>query len=252
MNFLRVIFLLIIFLPFKIWPDQGLMIAVASNFSQTAEKLGDKFTLETQIPIIISSASTSNLYAQIINGAPYDIFLAADIERPKKLEENKYAVSGSRITYAVGALTLLSFDSSFKNNECIAAIKNGSYKKLAIANPEIAPYGLAAKEFLKNIGQWESIQNQIVLGENVSQTLLFAATRNATFALVSRSQATMKLPIQPTCIWDIPSNMHSEIKQQAILLSQSENSKLAQLFLNFLSGPEANSIIQDSGYSVIK
>jgi molybdate transport system substrate-binding protein len=252
MNLLRVIFLLTIFFPFKIWPDQNLMIAVASNFNQTAEKLANKFTLETQIPIIISSASTSKLYAQIINGAPYDIFLAADIERPQKLEENKYAVSGSRATYAVGALTLLSFDSSFKDNDCIAAIKNGSYKKLAIANPEIAPYGFAAKEFLKNIGQWESIQNQIVLGENVSQTLLFAATRNVTFALVSRSQATMKLPFQPTCIWDIPTNLYSEIKQQAILLSQSENSKLAQLFLNFLSGPEANSIIVDSGYSVIK
>ena len=247
----RVILLLTIFLPLKIWSYDGLTIAVASNFNLTAEKLAAKFTLETKIPVIISSASTSNLYAQIINGAPYDIFLAADIERPKKLEEGKYAVSGTRQTYAVGALTLWSSDSLFENDQCSSAIYNGSFMKLAIANPEIAPYGDAAREFLKRIGQWESIQKKIVLGENISQTYLFAATGNVTFSLISRAQAVAEQPIEPTCVWNIPSNMHSKIEQQAVLLSKTKNPKKAKLFLDFLNTPAAVTIIIDSGYLVM-
>ena len=248
---LRVIFVLTIFLPLKIWSYDSLTIAVASNFNLTAEKLAAEFTSETKIPIIISSASTSNLYAQIVNGAPYDIFLAADIERPKKLEEGKYAVSGTRRTYAVGALSLWSSDNLFENDQCFSAIKNGSFKKLAIANPEIAPYGLAAREFLKKIGQWESIQKKIVFGENISQTYLFAVTGNVTFALISRAQAVAEQPIIPTCIWNVPPDMHSKIEQQAVLLSQTKKLRKAELFLDFLSTPAAVSIIKDSGYLVM-
>ena len=248
---LRVIFLLTIFLPLKIWSYDGLIIAVASNFNLTAEKLAARFTSETAIPIIMCSASTSNLYAQIINGAPYDVFLAADIERPKKLVEGKYAVSGTRQTYAVGALTLWSSDSLFENDQCSSAIYNGSFMKLAIANPEIAPYGHAAREFLKKIGQWESFQNKIVFGENISQAYLFAATGNVTFALISRAQAVAEQPIKPTCMWNVPSNMHSKIEQQAVLLSQTKKSKKAKLFLDFLITPAAVSIIKDSGYLVM-
>tara|TARA_B100001094_G_C18015915_1_gene712602 strand:- start:13 stop:789 length:777 start_codon:yes stop_codon:yes gene_type:complete len=246
----RVILLLTIFLPLKIWAYDSLMIAVASNFNLTAEKLAEKFTSKTKIPIIISSASTSNLYAQIINGAPYDIFLAADIERPKKLEEGKYTVSETRRTYAVGALTLWSSDELFENDECFSVIKNGSFKKLAIANPEIAPYGHAAKEFLKKIGQWKSIQKKVVFGENISQTYLFAVTGNATFALISRAQAVVEQPIKPTCTWNVPHHMHSKIEQQAVILSQTRKLKQAKLFLDFLSTPAAISIIMNSGYLV--
>ena len=237
-------------MPIGSWADEDLTIAVASNFQRTAEKLATEFTLVTQIPIRITAASTSNLYAQIINGAPYDIFLAADIERPKSLEANEFAVRGSRMTYAIGALMLWSSDSSFEKGECVAALESGSYRKLAIANPEIAPYGLAAKEYLQAIGNWRDASSQLVFGENISQTLLFAVTGNVTFALVARAQVVASLPVDATCIWKVPSSLHSDIEQQGVLLSNSKSLESAQRFMNFLREPKAIAIIKSSGYTV--
>jgi molybdate transport system substrate-binding protein len=249
-NFSRTFLLLVILMPIGSWADEGLMIAVASNFQRTAAKLAAEFTRVTQIPTRISAASTGNLYAQIINGAPYDIFLAADVERPKRLEENEFAVRGSRMTYATGALVLWSSDSSFEDGECVAAIEDGSYRKLAIANPEIAPYGLAAKEYLQAIGVWRDASSRMVFGENISQTLLFAVTGNVTFALVARAQVAAGLPVDATCTWNVPTSMHSEIEQQAVLLAHSENRESARRFMSFLRAPMAAAIIESSGYTV--
>ena len=250
MSFSRTFLLLVILIPIGSWAEEGLTIAVASNFQRTAAELAAEFTRDTQIPIRISAASTGNLYAQIINGAPYDIFLAADVERPKQLEQNEFAVRGSRITYAIGALVLWSADSSFEDGECVAAIEDGSYRKLAIANPEIAPYGLAAKEYLQAIGAWGDASSRIVFGENISQTLLFAATGNVTFALVARAQVARGLPVEATCTWDVPSSTHSAIEQQGVLLAHSENIESARRFMRFLRDPKAAAIIESSGYTV--
>ncbi|MDE0790247.1 MAG: molybdate ABC transporter substrate-binding protein [Woeseiaceae bacterium] len=252
MIFSRTVFLFIILIPIGSWANEGLTIAVASNFQRTAAKLAAEFTSVTQTPIRISAASTGNLYNQIINGAPYDIFLAADVERPKRLEDNEFTVVGSRMTYATGALVLWSSDSSFEDGGCAAAIKGGSYRKLAIANPEIAPYGLAAKEYLQAIGSWRDASSRMVFGENISQTLLFAVTGNVTFALVARAQVVAGLPVDATCTWNVPSSMHSDIEQQGVLLTHSKNLESAWRFMRFLREPRAIKIIESSGYTVTK
>jgi len=234
MRFLRTV-LLFAALPATVTgANEGLAIAVASNFQAKATALAAEFTKATKIPVRISAASTGKLYAQIVNGAPYDIFLSADAARPKMLEDNGAAVLGSRFTYATGTLTLWSTDRRLKNKDCLAALRNGSYGRLAIANPDTAPYGLAAQEFLQSIGIIEAVQSRLVYGENISQTLQFVVTGNATFGLIAASQAQGRLPQTATCSWDVPATTHSPIVQQAVLLTGAANGDAAQRFMRFL------------------
>jgi hypothetical protein len=152
--------------------DETVTVAVASNFSRTAAELSAKFAGETGIAIRISNGSTGKLYAQILNGAPFDIFLAADAERPALLEESGLAVSGSRFTYAEGALVLWSRGAP----DCLAALRDDTGGHVALANPVTAPYGKAALEFLIHEGYREMVSDRIVYGENIAQTLQFVAT----------------------------------------------------------------------------
>jgi len=230
--------------------NENLTIAVASNFQVTANEIAAEFTAATKIPVRISTGSTGKLYAQIVNGAPYDVFLAADSARPKLLEEAGAAVKGSRITYATGALVLWSADSALENKDCIAVLKSGSYRRLAIANPLTAPYGFAAKEFLQAIGVFDETENRIAYGENISQTLQFVVTGNVTLALIAMSQVKGGLPIAASCSWNVPSAMHSALDQQAVLLSGSNNIDAAREFMNFLQTPQVAVILESRGYTV--
>ncbi len=234
MNSLRTVLLFAALVSTGSFAAESLTIAVASNFQATAKEIATEFTQATQIPVHISAGSTGKLYAQIINGAPYDVFLSADSARPKLLEENGAAVMGSRFTYATGALVLWSADSRLKNQDCLAILKKGSYRKLAIANPAIAPYGYAAKQFLQSIGVFDKAEGRIAYGENISQTLQFVVTGNATLGLVAMSQVKGELPVTATCSWNVPSTMHSSIDQQAVLLAGSANADAARRFIHFL------------------
>jgi len=225
--------------------DESLTIAVASNFQVTAKEIAAEFTAVTQIPTRISAGSTGKLYAQIINGAPFDVFLSADAARPKLLEENGLAVKGSRVTYATGALILWSADSELENQDCLAALKSGSYRWLAIANPLTAPYGSAAKEFLEAVGVFEKIESRIVYGENISQTLQFVVTGNATLGLIAGG-----LPVDASCSWNVPSTMHTAIEQQAVLLASSDNADAARRFMTFLQSAQVTTLLERRGYTV--
>jgi len=244
------VFLIAALVSTSSFANESLTIAVASNFQVTAKEIAVKFTAVTKIPVRISSGSTGKLYAQIVNGAPYDVFLAADSARPKLLEESGSAVKGSRITYATGALVLWSADRALENKDCFAVLKSGSYRRLAIANPLTAPYGLAAKEFLQAIGVFDEIENRIAYGENISQTLQFVVTDNATLALIAMSQVKGGLPIAASCSWNVPSIMHSALDQQAVLLSGSSNTDAAREFMTFLQSPEVAMILESRGYTV--
>ena len=216
----------------------------------TAKKIADEFTAETQIPVRISAGSTGKLYAQIIHGAPYDIFLAADSARPRLLEQTGVAVRGSRITYATGALVLWSADSALENKDCLAALKSGSYRYLAIANPLTAPYGHAAKEFLEAAGVFDEVESRIVYGENISQTLQFVVTGNATLGLIALSQVEGGLPVVASCSWNVPSTMHTAIDQQAVLLTSSGNADAARRFMSFLQSAQVATLLESRGYAV--
>ena len=250
MRALRTVFLFTILLPTACFADENLSIAVASNFQATVKEIAVEFTQATGTPVRISAGSSGKLFAQIVNGAPYDVFLSADAARPKLLEESGVALKGSRVSYATGALVLWSADESLAGQDCLQALKTGSYRRLSIANPSTAPYGLAAKEFLLASGLFDSAQGRMVYGENISQALQFVVTGNATLGLIAMSQVKGGLPLKPTCSWNVPQAMHSVIDQQAVVLSASSKTDTARRFMKFLRSAPVEGILENHGYKV--
>lgn len=225
-----------------------LTIAVASNFRVVAEVLSAQFTHETGHEVRLSSGSTGKLHAQILHGAPYDVFLAADTQSPGMIEASEPGVAGSRFTYALGYLVLWS--AVDQRDDCGGALDELGDAHLAIANPETAPYGRAAKEYLVNAGYWQSVGSQLVYGENVAQALHFAATVNARYAIIAKAQAIdPKLPATG-CSWTIPTESYSRIEQQAVLLQRARDNPVAIAYLQFLQSVDARATIRQLGYGV--
>lgn len=237
-------------LPGLLLADDGVTIAVASNFATTAAELSAAFTKVSAVPVRISPGSTGKLYAQIINGAPFDLFLAADSQRPLLLEQSGYAVSGSRQTYAVGSLVLWSRDERLRGKDCRKVLEDGDYRWLALANPATAPYGAAAREYLEKAGLWKAASRRAVFGENIAQTLQFVATGNATLGFVALSQT--KDPHLPaaTCAWIVPAPSLTTLQQQLVLLQRAGSNAGARQFQEFLGSPAAKEIIGRHGYTV--
>lgn len=225
-----------------------LTVAVASNFRATAESIATGFTTETGHEVRISSGSTGKLYAQIVHGAPFDIFLAADGERPRLLVEKGLGVGHSRMTYAIGTLVLWSGEQSAA--ECQESLSHLGSARLAIANPMTAPYGRAAREFLQAGGYWDAVSPQLVFGENIAQALHFAVTGNARYALVASSQVIDSRLPAATCQWPVPTHLYDAVEQQAVLLERAANDPVALKFLAYLRSGESRATIQNSGYGV--
>ena len=203
-------------------------VAVASNFARAGQDIVASFATESGQTVQITSASTGKLYAQISNGAPFDVFLAADAERPRLLEAAGRGVAGSRFTYAIGRLVLWSRDPALAGTDCRNRLNNLGASRLAIANPDTAPYGVAAREMLTGLGLWERVESQLVRGENIAQTLQFVASGNVSLGLIARAQATdARLP-PATCSWPVPSNLHGPILHPAILLKRSAAASYAR------------------------
>lgn len=223
-------------------------VAVASNFRATAELIAAEFEVQTGHEVRISAASTGKLHAQIVHGAPFDVLLAADAESPLLLEESGAAVPGSRFTYAIGILVLWS--ASADGAGCRDDLSTPGKFHLAIANPVTAPYGRAAEEFLRTAGLWESLLSQLVYGENVAQTMHFAVSGNARYALVAKSQALDAALPSATCLWPVPADTHQPLVQQAVLLARAADRETAKSFLRFLQSTAARDTIRRSGYGV--
>ncbi len=231
--------------------DNPLSIAVASNFRSTAQDLARAFTVETGVPIRLSSGSTGKLYAQVVNGAPYDIFLAADMKRPRLLSESGAGIEDSLQAYVDGQLVLMSADSSIGEDDCLKTLREGSYRKLAIANPATAPYGAAAKAWLQAAGLWGDAESRIIMGENISQTFQFVATRNATLGIVSASQlAIAHSLINPSCHSAIDVPKDHAIRQGGIILHRTKMPVEARLFMSFLRSDTATELMIAQGYEV--
>lgn len=238
--------LLLLTIAVPAFAGEAVTVAVASNFSLAAAELSSRFTADTGIEVRISSGSTGKLYAQILNGAPFDLFLAADTERPELLERAGHAVAGSRYAYARGALVLW----SGKATDCLATLADQEAGHIALANPETAPYGRAAREFLEHEGLWDAVSRRAVYGENVAQALQFVATGNAVLGLIARSQlGAAELP-PASCTWEVPEDTHSSLDQQVVLLSRAADNANARHFHEFLSSAEALDIIRSHGYEV--
>jgi molybdate transport system substrate-binding protein len=225
-------------------------IAVASNFASTIKQLVHEYQKSNVAPITIILGSTGKLYAQIKNGAPYDLFLSADDERTKLLEKEGHAIFGSRETYAIGRLALWASSSPSIQpiNNYLETLRQGPSQFLALANPKLAPYGKAAMEILQNKKLMKQNQHRIVLGENINQAFQLIKTGNAKMGIVSLSQIiALKNKISGRW-WEIPQKHHSPISQEMILIKDNEKAKD---FSRFLKGPKAKEIIQQHGYKTL-
>lgn len=225
-----------------------LTVAVASNFRSTAEIIVARFSTATGHELRISSGSTGKLHAQLLHGAPFDVFLAADEESPRLIEESGIGVSGSRFTYAIGTLVLWSGQQGELN--CAAALDSLGDARLAIANPASAPYGKAAKKFLVTAGYWDQVLPNLVYGENIAQTMHFAVTGNAQYALVARSQTIDPRLPPASCEWSVPLESYDPIEQQVILLQRAADNAAALSFIQYLQSAEVRDTIRASGYGV--
>jgi len=223
-------------------------VAVAANFTTTAGELARAFEAETGHQVRLVSGSTGRLYAQVVNGAPFDVLLAADVERPRRLEAGGQAQAGSRRTYAIGRLVAWSRDPALAGRNCLEALHDDDPGRIALANPDLAPYGAAAREYLERSGLWERLSGRAVLGENVAQTLQFTVSGGARIGFVAAAQLTSPALPAAACSHEVPADAHAPIEQQAVLLVRAEDNAAAVMFLDWLVAVDAQSIIEDAGY----
>ncbi len=228
---------------------EDVRIAVASNFAATLREIVAGFERDTGHAAVVSSGSSGTLYAQIKHGAPFDVFFSADVARPKVLEEEDLAVRGSRITYAVGRLTLWSADPEVVKDDGRSAL-SGNVEYLAMANPRTAPYGVAAKQTLQAMGLWNPMQGRIVQGENIGQTFQFIFSQNVRLGFVALSQVLDPSINGAGSRWDVPTNLYDPLHQQAVLLVGGQTNKAAHALLEYVQGEKAGTIMARFGYGL--
>lgn len=221
-------------------------VATATNFSTAMRAIAQRFESESGTNVILSFASTGSHFAQIRNGAPYDAFFAADVERPRLLEQEGLAIAGSRFTYAIGQIVLWSPHAGLVDTAG-AILAGNSFRHLALANPRLAPYGRAAEEVLRSMGLWGDLQDRIVRGENIGQTFQFVRTGNAELGFIALSQLRRPAELPEGSVWYVPDSLYSPIEQQAVALTDSE---LVKQLLAYVRSPAAVAIIRDYGYDV--
>jgi molybdate transport system substrate-binding protein len=224
-------------------------VAVAANFLGTLRALEPAYERATGGRLVITSGSTGLLYAQIRNGAPFDILLSADQERPRLLAGEGFGDEGDVFTYAVGRLALWSVESQRLDERSLEGLADSGVRWIAIAEPEVAPYGHAAKQALERIGAWESLNGRIVRGQNVAQALAMVETGNAEVGFVALSQALAYEG--PSSYAVVPQALHDPIRQDAIVLRHGADNDAARAFVEFLRSPDAARVLEHSGYSLV-
>ncbi len=224
---------------------EQIRIAVATNFIATMNALIERFEEGAEHTVIVSSGSTGSHYAQISNGAPYDAFFAADDERPRLLEGRGLIVPGSRFRYAVGRLALWSPREGYVDADG-HVLSTGRFRFLAIAHPDLAPYGAAARDVLMARGLWETLQSRVVRGQDIGQAYSFVSTGNAELGFVAWSQIVRpQADAVPGSYWLVPESLHQPIAQEAVLL---RDRPAARAFIAFVQSAAAREIIRSHGY----
>jgi len=232
-------------------PAEDLNIAVAANFFGTLQQLAPKFEQASGDRLLLSSGSSGQFYTQIREGAPFDVLLSADSDRPKQLEAEGLAVAGSRFTYAIGTLVLWSPKADVVDRDG-KVLRSGVYRMIGIAEPRSAPYGAAAQQVLAALGLWEKLnQNKkLAIGQNVNQAWQFAATGNVDMAFVALSQVSDGNAISGS-YWLPPQTLYTPLNQDAVILTRTSKRPAAEAFLNWLrQDPKAIATIKAAGYHV--
>ena len=221
------------------------VVAVAANFTEPVKEIAEQFKEKTGHTATLSFGATGNFYTQIKNGAPFEVFLAADTERPTKAVEEGYGVKGTEFTYAIGTLVLWSAkDDLVKGPETLTDSK---ITHISFCNPDAAPYGKAAVETMDALKVHDKIKDKLVEGQNISQAYQFVKTGNAEIGFVALSQIINE---KGGSKWIVPQTDYSPIRQDAVLLKTGENNEAAKAFVSFLKGPEAATIIKKYGYAL--
>jgi molybdate transport system substrate-binding protein len=222
-------------------------VAVAANFTAPMKRIAEAFERASGHKVVASYASTGKLYAQIVQGAPFQVLLSADAKTPARLEAEGRTVVGSRFTYATGRLALWSRDEAAVDAEG-AVLRGPGITRLAIADPKLAPYGAAAMQVLQGLGLREMLTRRLVIGESIAQAWQFTATGNAPLGFVALSQVMRDGRLVGGSAWVVPADLHDPIRQDAVLLQAGRDHAAAQALLRFLRSDEARRLIRDFGY----
>jgi molybdate transport system substrate-binding protein len=221
--------------------------AVAANFAAAHDSLVAAFTARTRISVTATLGSSGQLYAQIAGGAPFDIFLSADTVRPARLVADGLARSDDRFPYAVGRLAVYA-PRRTPVEDGAALIREGRFRHLAIANPEIAPYGAAAVEVLRTLGVWDAVRDRLVSGEHIGQTYQFVYSGAAEVGLVALAQVVAAEPRD--VYWPVPQQFHTPLRQDAVILAAARDREAVRRYAEFLRSGDARAMIVRAGYAV--
>lgn len=223
-------------------------IAVAANFAAPMKKIAQAFERETGHTVVLSAGSTGQLYAQIRNGAPFAVFLSGDDETPARLEAEGLAVRATRFTYATGRLVLWSRQAGRVDRQG-EILRGSAFNTLAIANPALAPYGAAAVETLSALGLRDRVAPRLIEGANITQAYQFVASGNAELGFVALSQVMEDGQIKSGSAWLVPANLHSPLRQDAVLLNAGKDNPAASALLSYLRGKSAKAVLDAFGYT---
>lgn len=240
--------LAVCFLPLSSYARE-VTVAVAANFTAPMKVIAQDFETETGHRAVLAFGATGQLYAQIKNGAPFQILLAADDKIPAKLEREGLGLAGTRFTYATGKLVLWSKKAGLVDDQG-EILKSGKFNKIAMANPKLAPYGAAAMEIVERMGLTAAITPKIVQGANISQVFQFVSSGNAPLGFVALSQVFEGGKIKEGSGWIVPSSMHKPIKQDVILLNAGKDNAAAQALMQYLRSDKAKAVIRSFGYEL--
>lgn len=228
---------------------QDVQVAVAANFTAPIQAIAKDFEKDTGHKLVISTGATGQFYAQIKNGAPFEVFLAADDTTPAKLEKEGDTVSGTRFTYAVGTLALWSAKDGYVDAKG-EVLKKNEYKHLSIANPKAAPYGLAATQVLEKLGLTAQLKDKLVEGQNITQAQQFISSGNAELGFVALSQIYKDGKVTGGSAWIVPAELHDPIKQDAVILAKGKDNAAAKALIDYLKGDKAAAVIKSYGYEL--
>ncbi len=244
-------FLFVLLAPFLI-PGPAtaadVTVAAAANFTEAINRLAPDFERRTGHRLVTSFGATGKLYAQIKNGAPFDVLLAADAAYPRRLEAERLTVSGTRFIYATGRLVLWSARAGVVDKDG-AILRKGDFAHLAVANPTTAPYGAAAEQVMRRLGVEERLRPRLVQGENITQAFQFVRSGNALLGFVAWAQVRALPAAQVGSYWLVPVELYAPLHQEAVLLKRAADAPAARAFIDYLRSPPARSIIEELGYT---
>ena len=224
-----------------------MLVAVAANFIAPMQHIAADFEKTTGHRAKLAFGSTGKFYAQIKNGAPFDVLLAADADTPARLQKEGGAAAGSRFTYSIGRLALWSAKAGYVDDKG-AILQQGAFAHLAIANPKLAPYGRAAVETLDRLGLRATLQPRFVQGENIAQTFQFVSSGNAEIGFVALSQVFERGELKRGSVWVVPVSLHAPIRQDAVILRRARDNPAARALMKYMKGDNARAIIAAYGY----